>query len=663
MWMSFFAAMMIACLVLYIPGIAFLSSAGMKNSYSVFLAPLSSIFTISVLGEIFAFTHQHVSLPFLWISAILVSLVAGFIFSGISKKEVEFPDIHPGVCLLYVLAGMVTLFAVYITSVDSPEQFCQGVDMVHHINTIQAMQDSSIYSSLAQSMYMSSQDGIINPWTSGGFYPSAYHICVAFVATMADVSNAVAINAFNAVLCAIAYPLTMLAFMGYCFEDKKYLLAGGALFVCALPSFPWDYIVYGPLYPNLMGFSITMLEAVVFMKCFEKDLSKADRGFSIALFVIGGISLAFTHPSSIFYLAIFLMPYCLVLIDRYAFNDKDKSTQLKYKKRAKIGLLSVWVLFFIGLGLVLFAMSTYRSPAVALMPDVTPKPLRSQGNAVINLMGAVGGMLMLLTMLIFPVTGENPHYTAVFAILGAIMALCIAVLFWQIKEPALVAQREQIDAAAGVSDDDEELTAEGGKMPKPMFRSLIFILMSVFFWFFGYNAVTSAFSRYAEQELQGNFALVLMVCTVAAIVSYMPVGLIAQRIGRKRTILVGILFLGSSFFAGIFFHRVTPMLYFFFALAGVGWAFINVNSYPMVVELSKGSDVGKYTGYYYTVSMTAQIFTPILSNILMEHIGYRTLFPYAAFFVMASFVTMLFVRHGDAKPIAKKGLEALDVDD
>ncbi len=321
------------------------------------------------------------------------------------------------------------------------------------------------------------------------------------------------------------------------------------------------------------------------------------------------------------------------------------------------------VLFFIGLGLVLFAMSTYRSPAVALMPDVTPKPLRSQGNAVINLMGAVGGMLMLLTMLIFPVTGENPHYTAVFAILGAIMALCIAVLFWQIKEPALVAQREQIDAAAGVSDDDEELTAEGGKMPKPMFRSLIFILMSVFFWFFGYNAVTSAFSRYAEQELQGNFALVLMVCTVAAIVSYMPVGLIAQRIGRKRTILVGILFLGSSFFAGIFFHRVTPMLYFFFALAGVGWAFINVNSYPMVVELSKGSDVGKYTGYYYTVSMTAQIFTPILSNILMEHIGYRTLFPYAAFFVMASFVTMLFVRHGDAKPIAKKGLEALDVDD
>ena len=143
----------------------------------------------------------------------------------------------------------------------------------------------------------------------------------------------------------------------------------------------------------------------------------------------------------------------------------------------------------------------------------------------------------------------------------------------------------------------------------------------------------------------------------------MPVGMMAERIGGKRTILIGVVMLGTAFFAGIFFHSVSPLLYIFFALAGMGWAFINVNSYPMVVELSKGSDVGKYTGYYYTVSMTAQIFTPILSNILMEHVGYRTLFPYAAFFVFASFVTMLFVRHGDARPVAKKGLEALDVDD
>ncbi len=320
------------------------------------------------------------------------------------------------------------------------------------------------------------------------------------------------------------------------------------------------------------------------------------------------------------------------------------------------------VLFFVGLGLVLVAMSTYRSPAVALMPDVTPKPLRSQGNAVINLMGAVGGMLMLVTMNIFPITGDEPHYATVFLIEGVLMAVCVAILFWKINEPALVAEREKVEKEAGISDEDTGVVDEGGKMPKPVFRSLVFILASVFFWFFGYNAVTSSFSRYAEQELGGNFAMVLLVCTVAAIISYLPVGFIAQRIGRKKTILIGVLMLAASFCSGIFFHEITPLLYVFFALAGMGWAFINVNSYPMVVELSKGSDVGKYTGYYYTVSMASQIFTPVLSNILMEYIGYRTLFPYATFFVLLSGVTMLFVKHGDARPTAKKGLEALDVD-
>lgn len=327
-------------------------------------------------------------------------------------------------------------------------------------------------------------------------------------------------------------------------------------------------------------------------------------------------------------------------------------------------------LFLIGLGLVLVAMATYRSPAVALMPDVTPKPLRSKGNAIINLMGAVGGALMLVVMMNLPKAVEGkayrPNYVPYFAILGVVMAVCIALLFWKIKEPACVADMARESEAMGISDEDEGEGGldENGKMPKPVLKSLVFILSSVALWFFGYNAVTSAFSRYATQELQGSFANVLLCCTVAAIIAYIPVGIIASKIGRKKTILLGIVMLGISFTAGIFFHAVTPLLYIFFAFAGFGWAFINVNSYPMVVELSRGSDVGKYTGYYYTVSMAAQIATPILSGTLMEYVGYRTLFPYAAFFVFASFITMLFVKHGDAKPIPKKSrLENFNVDD
>ena len=325
-------------------------------------------------------------------------------------------------------------------------------------------------------------------------------------------------------------------------------------------------------------------------------------------------------------------------------------------------------LFFVGLALVLISMATYRSPAVALMPDVTPKPLRSQGNAVINLMGAVGGMLMLAAMqFLLPGAKEGeayrPNYLPIFIVLGVCMAVCVALLFWKINEPKCVAEMEAESAGLEEEPEPEKNAGTGEKLKGPQLRSLLLILASVALWFMGYNAVTSGFSRYATQELNGSFSMILMVCTAAAIVSYLPVGWVAAHIGRKKTILLGVLMLGCSFAAAAFFHAVTPLLYVFFILAGMGWAFINVNSYPMVVELSSGSDVGRYTGYYYTVSMTAQIITPVFSGFLMGHVGYRTLFPYAAFFVFASFVTMLFVRHGDARPEAKKGLEAFDVDD
>ena len=325
-------------------------------------------------------------------------------------------------------------------------------------------------------------------------------------------------------------------------------------------------------------------------------------------------------------------------------------------------------LFFIGLALVLISMATYRSPAVALMPDVTPKPLRSQGNAVINLMGAVGGMLMLAAMqFLLPGAKEGeayrPNYLPIFIVLGVCMAVCVALLFWKINEPKCVAEMEAESVGLEEEPEPEKNAGTGEKLKGPQLRSLLLILASVALWFMGYNAVTSGFSRYATQELNGSFSMILMVCTAAAIVSYLPVGWVAARSGRKKTILLGVLMLGCSFAAAAFFHAVTPFLYVFFILAGMGWAFINVNSYPMVVELSSGSDVGRYTGYYYTVSMTAQIITPVFSGFLMGHVGYRTLFPYAAFFVFASFVTMLFVRHGDARPEAKKGLEAFDVDD
>ena len=325
-------------------------------------------------------------------------------------------------------------------------------------------------------------------------------------------------------------------------------------------------------------------------------------------------------------------------------------------------------LFVTGLGIALLAMSSYRSPAVALMPDVTPKPLRSKGNAIINLMGAVGGILMLLAIKLMVPKGEHPNYLPLFLLLDLFMVGCIAVLFFTVNEPR-AARRMQEMSGAQEEEPAQEISAQGAaadKLPPAVFRSLCFLLASIFLWFMGYNAITTAFSKYAEHMWGlegGDYAMVLMVAQAAAIVAFLPVGIISGRIGRKRTIQLGICLLAAAFGSGIFFSdRFTWLMFVFFSLAGVGWAFINVNSYPMVVEMSQGGNVGKYTGYYYAFSMAAQIITPILSGALLD-ISYRLLFPYGTFFVALSFVTMLFVRHGDNRPKARRGLEAFDVDD
>ncbi len=313
-------------------------------------------------------------------------------------------------------------------------------------------------------------------------------------------------------------------------------------------------------------------------------------------------------------------------------------------------------LFLCALGLVLISMSTYRSPAVALMPDVTPKVLRSKANAVINLMGAVGGILSL-GLIAALVPAENPDYLPLFFSVALIMALCAALLRLTVNEPKLHAEAETTEEPEADADDS-------GKLPRPVFRSLCFILASVFLWFFGYNAVTTAFSKYAQTYwgLQGGvFAYTLIVAQGAAIAAFIPMGQFASKYGRKRTILCGVALLTAVFTAAAFFKSFSPVILFLFALAGIAWAAINVNSYPMVVELSHGADIGKYTGYYYTFSMLAQVITPILSGYLLEHVGYHTLFPYGAAFSALSFFTMLFVRHGDAKPQQKVSkLEAFD---
>lgn len=380
-------------------------------------------------------------------------------------------------------------------------------------------------------------------------------------------------------------------------------------------------------------------------------------------------------------LALFLLPFFGKLSDKCHTKLGRRTPFILGGTAAAVILMNILpyadnheklLLFVIPLGLLLIAMGTYRSPAVALMPDVTPKPLRSRANAIINLMGALGGVFTLgVTGLLVHAgaTGRN-DYTMLFLAVSLLMAISVIVLVLTVRENKLAAE-----VAAMETDEEKEAEAEEkkesgkafGELAPDVRRSLWLILFSVAFWFMGYNAVTSAFTRYVQVQWGYDIkaaSLCLMVATVGAVLSYLPVGILSSKFGRKKLIQAGVILLAVCFATAGLFTAFHPAVYVVFALVGVAWAMINVNSYPMVVEISKSGDVGKYTGYYYTFSMAAQIITPILSGLLLEHVGYQTLMPYATVMVAISFVTISLARHGDNKPEPPKSkLEAFDVGD
>ena len=364
-------------------------------------------------------------------------------------------------------------------------------------------------------------------------------------------------------------------------------------------------------------------------------------------------------------LALFMLPLFGMLSDKTNTRLGKRTPYILFGTVAASMLLVLLAffekkLFFMGFIITLMAllvvMSVYRSPAVAYMPDVTEKPLRSKGNAVINLIGYVGGIFATVIMMILLKSektseGEstynaNQSFTLVFIIIAAFMLLSVVIMALSLKENRVPHVK-----------DEEENEPSGEKKPleKGVKCSLLLILVSVFLWFAAYNAVTTAFSRYCVNiwgVSLGKSSGYLLVATLSAIAAFLPLGFLSSRFGRKKTVLSGIALMTVSFGAAGLIRHETPLMYFVFALVGIAWATINVNSYPMVVEMGSGADIGKYTGLYYTFSMAAQIATPILSGFIIDKtsFGYNVLFPYAVIFSAASFITMIFVRHGDCKP-------------
>ena len=308
---------------------------------------------------------------------------------------------------------------------------------------------------------------------------------------------------------------------------------------------------------------------------------------------------------------------------------------------------------------VLLAMSLYRTPAVALMPDVTPKPLRSRANAIINLMGAAGNVTVAAIAAVVSIAvRDNPgvYYTVMFIATAAIILIALLVMLLTVNENKLVAMMPP-----DIETEEERMLREGkGKdIHSSVKLSLFFILSAVFFWYMAYGCIETNFSRFAETVLgMDAYTVPMLVATIAALICFLPLGILSGKLGRKNTIIIGLgVLLGCAVLSTFITNHA--ILYVLFAFIGISWAAINVNSYPMVVEMSKGGDIGKYTGIYYTFQMAAQVITPILSGVIIDisdvlfakYIGngLRILFPYASVFLACALVVMFFVKHGDSK--------------
>ena len=331
--------------------------------------------------------------------------------------------------------------------------------------------------------------------------------------------------------------------------------------------------------------------------------------------------------------------------------------------------------------LVLIAMATFRSPAVALMPDVTPKPLRSQANAIINLAGGVGSAIAFLiyTVAFF---FETPYtYTIIFAAVAAGMLLLLIGFLCLVRERKFVDKCRDLCVDYGIEEEEEEVVEKKEKKKfvnpiasfkaksaeeKSKFLSFILILASIFMWFMGYNAISSNLSIYITKALNlssGVGGIISGVSMGISAIAFIPVGFMAVKLGRKKTIIIGFALAVASFIL-LYVPIVRPglggsdalvatLFALFYLIAGFGLIIANVNTFPMVVELARPEDVGKYTGYYYTATMSAQAITPFIAGLIMDKQNLYSLFLYAAICVVIAIVLMCFVRHGDSKPIPK----------
>ena len=311
------------------------------------------------------------------------------------------------------------------------------------------------------------------------------------------------------------------------------------------------------------------------------------------------------------------------------------------------------------MGVILLAMNVYRAPAVALMPDVTPKPLRPKANAIINFVGYVGAIIGSVLTMVFTkkdaITGNLIKAPTLwpFIITSVFMLVALVVLVLKIRENKIAEQMKQEMEYGETQSETIEQVVEDKPLSKADRSNLWLLIASIFLWYFAFNAVETFGSTYANEVLNqpAGWGIATSILAISSLITFLPSTILTKKIGRKYSIVIGLLLMIVSLGVAFFVNTIGIYLYLLFAVAGAGWAIINVNSYPMFVELASSKNIGKFTGYYYAASQVAQSITPIAIGFVLDLVGLRAYFPYAAIFMALALFVFMFIKQ--KKSVAK----------
>ena len=332
--------------------------------------------------------------------------------------------------------------------------------------------------------------------------------------------------------------------------------------------------------------------------------------------------------------------------------------------------------FLIALVLIILAQTVIRTPAVSLMPDVTPSPLRSPGNAMINLIGGVGGgigfLIYTVTFMFADKISLSTQYWVIFGTMAGALALVLGLFILLVREKKMVENCNKICLEYGLPIYEEKEEKVEEKKPKTnMFKeygkkkmtSFLLILGAIFMWFIGYYAIANNMPIYCVKILgvsTGLASIVSGASLVVAAIGFIPVGIMGRKIGRRWSIIFGFgLAVVSYLLVAICVNKASDTATIIFMacymVSGFGLIFANVNTLPMVLEVSTPEDIGRFTGIYYIATMSAQTLGPIFGGLVMDYIGgSKALFIFSAVCVALGAVMMLFVKHGEAPDYVAK---------